>query len=132
MNDKGKGWLSACRRLSFDLLSGVKMKLVVFDIDGTLTRTSDVDDVCFIPTLREYFGRSDFDTDWSAYPHVSDSGILDSLSRRFHGRPATDEEAASFESAFMARLREQPASEFQALLGATDERAVDVRVGSHV
>lgn len=62
------------------------MKLVIFDIDGTLTRTSGVDDACFIPTLAEFFGTTDFDTDWSRYPHVTDSGILDRLSRRFRGR----------------------------------------------
>ena len=96
------------------------MKLAIFDIDGTLTKTSDVDDVCFIPSLSEHFGTSDFDTDWSAYPHVSDSGILDRLSRQFLGRPPSEDESTSFESGFIARLRAQPESEFQALEGAVE------------
>jgi len=94
------------------------MKLVIFDIDGTLANTSNVDDLCFIPTLREHFGRSDFDTDWRNYPHVSDSGILDSLSRQFLGRPPTKDESSAFENRFVARLKARPASDFQALQGA--------------
>lgn len=104
------------------------MKLVIFDIDGTLTKTSQVDDVCFIATLQEHFGTSEFDTTWSNYPHVSDSGILDSLSRQFLRRPPSSDETAAFESRFMTRLRAQPATQFQAVPGAAEMIALLRRV----
>lgn len=100
------------------------MKLVIFDIDGTLARTSNVDGHCFIPALREHFDTSNFDTDWRNYPNVSNSGILETLSGRYFVRPASTEEANAFESAFMARLREQPKSDFQAIPGANEMLAL--------
>lgn len=94
------------------------MKLLIFDIDGTLTQTNNVDDTCFISMLSEFFGTSDFDTDWRNYPHVSDSGIVHSLSGELRGRPPSAEEAAACEAAFLERLKTQPATEFQMIPGA--------------
>ena len=94
------------------------MQLLVFDIDGTLTQTNRVDDACFIRTLTEFLGTADFDTDWRNYPHVSDSGILDSLSRQFLGRPPSVDETAACEAAFLQRLKAQPAAGFQMIPGA--------------
>ncbi|MBI3191378.1 MAG: hypothetical protein HYZ36_01850 [Pedosphaera parvula] len=52
------------------------MHLVIFDIDGTLTETNAVDADCYVRALAEVFGFADVDTDWSTYPHVTDSGGL--------------------------------------------------------
>ena len=43
------------------------MNLVVFDIDGTLLRTSGVDDECYAQALRETLGIEGISTDWGAY-----------------------------------------------------------------
>ena len=55
------------------------MLLTVFDIDGTLCRTSGIDDSCWIRTARELFGVEKLSTDWSDYPHSTDESIASSL-----------------------------------------------------
>jgi phosphoglycolate phosphatase-like HAD superfamily hydrolase len=50
--------------------------LVVFDIDGTLTRTGAIDEVCYVAAVSEVLSIPDMDTDWTHYPHVTDSAIL--------------------------------------------------------
>jgi phosphoglycolate phosphatase-like HAD superfamily hydrolase len=51
----------------------------MFDIDGTLTRTDVADEICFVAALRDVFGFTGIDTDWTAYPHCSDSAILEAI-----------------------------------------------------
>lgn len=48
----------------------------MFDIDGTLTETMKVDEDCFVRSFLEVFGFTDIDTNWSAYPYVTNSGLL--------------------------------------------------------
>ena len=43
------------------------MKLVIFDIDGTLTQTNEVDSRCFIEALQHVLGVEEFDTCWENY-----------------------------------------------------------------
>jgi beta-phosphoglucomutase-like phosphatase (HAD superfamily) len=43
------------------------MHLVMFDIDGTLTKTMKVDEECFVRSFKDVFGFADVDTDWSHY-----------------------------------------------------------------
>ena len=59
------------------------MKVVIFDIDGTLTQTNAVDSECFIRSVREILGVEDFETDWSQYQFVTDSGVAQEISQ--HG-----------------------------------------------
>lgn len=47
----------------------------MFDIDGTLTESNDVDSTCFASAVRDVTGIS-INTNWSMYRHVTDSGIL--------------------------------------------------------
>jgi phosphoglycolate phosphatase-like HAD superfamily hydrolase len=49
--------------------------LVVFDVDGTLTATNEVDTRCFALAFYEAFGLL-LDTSWHNYPHRTDSGII--------------------------------------------------------
>jgi beta-phosphoglucomutase-like phosphatase (HAD superfamily) len=97
------------------------MHLVMFDIDGTLTETDEVDGNCYVQAIADVLGFTNINTDWSVYPHCSDSGILDSLCRERLGRsPATVETAAvqsQFMSLLIAATREQP---FQPVAGARE------------
>jgi len=68
------------------------MKLVVFDLDGTLTRTSRVDSECYERALLEVAGVRDPRTDWSTYEHATDTGIVDEIFRERFGRSPDDEE----------------------------------------
>ena len=50
------------------------MRLVIFDIDGTLTQTMKADEECFVRSLAEVCDFSDVDSDWSRYKHTTDFG----------------------------------------------------------
>jgi phosphoglycolate phosphatase-like HAD superfamily hydrolase len=62
--------------------------LVMFDIDGTLTLSTDMDDRCYVQAMLEHLGVV-IDNDWSSYRHVTDSGIAAELLDR-HRRPRTE------------------------------------------
>ncbi len=68
------------------------MRLASFDIDGTLTQTSDVDNECFLTATSSALGVSEEVVDWTEAPHVTDSGILAWLFERHHGRAPTADE----------------------------------------
>ena len=80
------------------------MQLVMFDIDGTLTETVKVDEECFIRSFVEVFGFTDIDTDWSHYPHVTDSGIFNEIYASRIGRPPTALDVSRFRQHFIELL----------------------------
>ena len=50
----------------------------MFDVDGTLIDSYDLDSACFIEAVEEVSGIQ-LDPDWSGYRHVTDSGILNEV-----------------------------------------------------
>lgn len=50
----------------------------MFDIDGTLVQSYDIDSECFISAVKEVVG-VEISSDWSTYAHVTDAGILDEI-----------------------------------------------------
>ncbi len=69
------------------------MHLTVFDIDGTLTRTDEVDGTCYVQAVLEVLRIGPITTDWHRYRHVTDSGILQEVVESRHGRPPSAAEA---------------------------------------
>jgi phosphoglycolate phosphatase-like HAD superfamily hydrolase/SAM-dependent methyltransferase len=68
------------------------MKLAIFDIDGTLTQTNDVDSDCFIQAFNSEFKTTEINTNWAVYGHTTDSGItLQIFQERFERIPTADE-----------------------------------------
>jgi beta-phosphoglucomutase-like phosphatase (HAD superfamily) len=97
------------------------MKLVMFDIDGTLTQTSHADETCFVQALREVFGFTDINTDWASYPHCSDSGILEVLFQTRLGRSPLPAEVSTFQIHFVSLLTAATAIQpFNPIAGARD------------
>lgn len=78
------------------------MHLLLFDIDGTLTDTNDVDTSCFVQALRDVFALSEISTDWSAYPDATDSAITAHVVRDRLGRDPRPEELAKMKDRFHA------------------------------
>jgi phosphoglycolate phosphatase-like HAD superfamily hydrolase len=80
------------------------MHLVMFDIDGTLTETTEVDGECFVRSFMDVFGFGDIDTDWSHYRHTTDSGILHDVYASRTGRPPAAQEVSRFQQHFIQLL----------------------------
>jgi beta-phosphoglucomutase-like phosphatase (HAD superfamily) len=97
------------------------MKLVMFDIDGTLTQTYQADETCFVQALREVFGFTDINTDWESYPHCSDSGILEALFQLRLGRSPLPAEISTLQAHFLSLLTAATiVRPFDAIAGARD------------
>src|SRR5947208_15677608 len=108
------------------------MHLVMFDIDGTLTETMKVDEECFVCSFKDVFGFTDVDTDWSHYPHTTDSGIFHDIFTSRIGRPPTAQEASRFRQHFIQSLAAASSqSPFAPVAGADRLMSRLAQGGSH-
>jgi phosphoglycolate phosphatase-like HAD superfamily hydrolase len=82
------------------------MKYIIFDIDGTLTDTTEVDDRCYTRAIEDVFGFSSFETNYGHYRNTTDSGIIDQLFMERKGRTYTAEEQQAFITHFLSLLHE--------------------------
>lgn len=97
------------------------MRLVLFDIDGTLTATSRVDNACFGRAFERTFHRAIPTTDWNAYTHVTDIGILRELLEEDGSVPLSNEAIDAFERSYTEELKAaflQEPAEFREVPGA--------------
>ena len=92
---------------------------VVFDVDGTLTGTTGVDDACLVGAWERVLGARDVETDWSKYAHSTDEGLTLEVCQKTHGRGPTRDEVARVKDAFFGLLRER--------IGASSTCCVAVR-----
>jgi phosphoglycolate phosphatase-like HAD superfamily hydrolase len=82
------------------------LRLAVFDIDGTLTDTNEVDDRCFFGALADVLKLGDRQLDWSDAPHVTDSALAAWCCERYCGRELAPDEYAAIVQRFLALLRD--------------------------
>lgn len=82
------------------------MKLVIFDIDGTLTQTSRVDEICFVRAFADTHGISVISDHWIGCPHVSDSGVTAHLFQRHFGRDPHEDESSAIKTRLVDLLEE--------------------------
>ena len=95
------------------------MRLVIFDIDGTLTQSMKADEECFVRSLAEVCGFSDVDTDWSRYKHATDSGVFHEIYESRAGRPPSPNAILTFRRHFLGLLaRVSSEAAFAAVTGA--------------
>ena len=85
------------------------MRLVIFDVDGTLTRTTAVDTRCYARALAEELA-VEIDTNWLGYRHTTDAGILSEALAR-HGITETPELVEAIRRRFLRLLSEAMASD---------------------
>ncbi|WMX14014.1 MULTISPECIES: HAD family hydrolase [unclassified Aureispira] len=119
-----------------------KTKLAIFDIDGTLTQTNEIDHVCYIDTVQKFITKQ-FDTfDGSMFKHFTDSSILIELYEHFHQRVPSQSEEVDFKKYYFEALNNSLHTNphyFQAIEGApeilhafSDEWAVALATGCWV
>jgi phosphoglycolate phosphatase-like HAD superfamily hydrolase len=83
------------------------MHLVLFDIDGTLTLTEEVDNRCYLCALAEALGTTAIDTDWANYRDVTDSGIAAALLEARRGGPPSGQQLDAVRERFVALLEQE-------------------------
>ena len=66
------------------------MDAYVFDIDGTLLESFEADCDLYVAAVRKVLGVNAVDTNWSAYRHVTDQGILREIMQRNGIAPSAD------------------------------------------
>ncbi len=93
------------------------MHLVMFDIDGTLTLSNDLDDAAFLSALDKVFNIRDVSTHWAAYPQVTDAGIFQEICMTHLERIASSSEEAAFRDCFLQQLQSR-ADQIQEVPGA--------------
>jgi len=108
------------------------MHLVMFDIDGTLTETMKVDEECFVRSCEDVFGFADIDTDWSHYPHTTDSGVFHDVFTSRVGRSPTEQDVSRFRQHFIQLLAAASSqSPFAPVAGANKLLSRLAQGGSH-
>lgn len=80
------------------------MKLIMFDVDGTLVDSMKVDEVYFVDSVKEAFEIQSVDTDWNNYPHATESCILENIIKNAHERNLEKHEIDSFIKIFHLKL----------------------------
>jgi phosphoglycolate phosphatase-like HAD superfamily hydrolase len=82
------------------------MNLAIFDIDGTLTQTSKVDDLCFHKTVLRELLLNDFVCNWSEFSHATDSCIFTETFKKELGRLPNTLETERFQECFLNLIKE--------------------------
>ena len=99
------------------------MKLIIFDIDGTLTDTKKVDDVCFIYAFEKVFGIDIVNMDWSEFTTVTDWGIVRDIVLKETNKNLSVADHEQMKSIFFAKLlveKKKNPSLFKEIPGALD------------
>ncbi len=82
------------------------MKLAVFDLDGTLTRTVGADGEGFARAVEDTLEIKTVNSNWSEYEHVTDAGIFGDVVRATLGREPESEEISVCVRRFVQLLEE--------------------------
>jgi phosphoglycolate phosphatase-like HAD superfamily hydrolase len=82
------------------------MHLIMFDLDGTLVDSTNIDSECYLQALVDVFGfdLDKIDRDWGNYPHITDAGILQTLCQTELGRNPTPMEIQAYQQRFLDLL----------------------------
>ena len=80
------------------------MKLAIFDIDGTLVNTNEIDTTCFLNAFTQEVGISDINSNWSEYSAVTDSAISQQIFKTKLQRNPSKNELLRLENRFVDLL----------------------------
>jgi phosphoglycolate phosphatase-like HAD superfamily hydrolase len=80
------------------------MKLVMFDVDGTLVKGNGIDDICYCEAIADILGVDSVDTDWSHYSRVTDSGITAEIIEKSFNKMAEVEVIAAVRESYLTKL----------------------------
>ncbi len=98
-----------------------KLKLIIFDIDGTLANTKKVDDRCFIEAFQSTFKYDLSNQDWSVLKNVTDWGITEEIIQLNFNRNPTEQEYETMLDTFadlLLKAKKSAPEKFQEVPGA--------------
>lgn len=82
------------------------MKLVMFDMDGTLTDSFALDENCYVLAIEQALQLTSIVTEWETYTHTSASFCLEAIVRRARGSAPTDSESYAVQSRMVTLMEE--------------------------
>lgn len=114
------------------------MNLVMFDIDGTLVKSTGFDSDCFQSSVQDVLGIK-IEPDWHRYEHVTDDGVLGQILEEHHIQDDRGQFFGSIKELFIQRIAShiaghgvQPvegAREFLAALATRDDVRLALATG---
>ena len=81
------------------------MKLLIFDIDGTITKTNPVDQECFRRTSESIFKQEIEQIDFHEFRNITDSAVVFELYQKYLDRNPSREEYFEFRKLFKKNLK---------------------------
>jgi phosphoglycolate phosphatase-like HAD superfamily hydrolase len=99
------------------------MHLIMFDLDGTLVDSTNIDSECYLQALVDVFGfdLDQIDRNWGNYPHITDAGILQTLCQTELDRDPTPMEVICYQQRFLELLNIAVSQKpLQEILGAKE------------
>ena len=97
------------------------MKFAIFDIDGTLTDTTSVDDKSYFQAFAKTFDKDISSTDWDKITHVTDWGIAEELIDLHLNRRAESSDYDNLKKDllyFLKLERDNDINQFQSITGS--------------
>jgi phosphoglycolate phosphatase-like HAD superfamily hydrolase len=82
------------------------MKLIIFDIDGTILDSVNADDKCFIQTFKDLYQIDLTHADWNDFKNVTDSGLTIEIFEKWFNREPKEEEIETIKSHFKILLED--------------------------
>lgn len=81
------------------------MNLIIFDIDGTITKTNPVDLECFRMTSESIFDKKIEKLDFHEFRNITDSALVFELYQKYLGRNPSRDEYFAFRKRFKENLK---------------------------
>lgn len=85
--------------------AGCAPRLAIFDVDGTLTQTHELDEAWYRLAIGRVLAVTEFSTDWASYTHSSDRSIVREIGLRYRGREASAEEGEGVLAVYAEAVR---------------------------
>jgi len=83
------------------------MRLIIFDIDGTITRTDAIDAQAFASVVQEYLNISSLNSNWYDYRYSTDSGLLFEIFEQHAGSEPSEKDIAAIKRLFVDHLTQE-------------------------
>ena len=82
------------------------MKLIIFDIDGTILDSVNADDKCFIKTFKDLYQIDLTNVDWNDFTNVTDTGLTIEIFEKWFNRKPKKEEIENIKVYFKSLLED--------------------------